>query len=125
MVLTGLSKALKVGTEHVYGVLVRQQVVNSVVNLIISIVTIILGYMGYRCLKLSQWGSSHSYYDSQDPKSMYWIGYRFNFYAFLTLILGPVTIILLVISLISIPETITGFINPEYGAIKDIISFIK
>ena len=42
-----------------------------------------------------------------------------------TLFLGGASLIFIVICGLNIETMVTGFINPEYGAIMDIINFVK
>ncbi len=107
--LTGLAGALKVGSEHVYEVLCKQQYVSSIVNICILIVGIILLLIS---LKTWKWGIKHL-------KESDWYS-----------IFPPTIITILSIGCIGgqinhFDTTITGFINPEYGAMMQIKDFIK
>lgn len=102
--LTGLAQGLKVGAEHVYIVLVKQQIVNSITWTIIYLITILLWY-----LLIKNWttvGENSDYISNI-------FGCVFG---------GILTILMLVFTLNS---TVMGYINPEYGAIKDIINFVQ
>lgn len=130
--LTGLSKALKVGTEHVYGILVKQQVVNSVINLTSYLLYLIMIVV---VLKTGlKWKVKHDILGKEDEekhKNSYWSGWdnnssHYGTLSTVTFFLTGLLIIIFFSSLcVSLSSTITGLINPEYGAIKDIVSFIK
>ncbi len=108
--LTGLASGLKVGVTHVYAVLVKQQVVRSVtyviLYLILSITGIVLIRKSYNILK-------------ENDSDTEGLG------IFLGIAGGVVTVIVLILFTFTIDNTVTGFLNPEYGAIKEIISFVS
>lgn len=110
--IVGLASALKVGAEHVYKVIVKQQVVNAITNLLIVLVLLVL------CLRL--W-SMHRTAASKYGRD--WDDYASAVVPLLgTLALGIIAIILFIIDANSI---VMGFVNPEYGAMKDILEFVK
>lgn len=98
--IAGLATALKAPAEHVYEILVRQQVVYAWSSLALTIVGIALALLGF-------------YAWSKDWE---------DFGIFLTII-GTITCLCGLIFFFAMG--IGGFINPEYGAIKDIIHFVK
>mgnify|MGYP003612622023 CR=1 FL=1 len=109
--ITGLASALKVTAEHVYGILVKQQIVNSIVyllTLIIAILILIFCYKEWNKIEIDLRG---------DPKETQ----PFIF----TIVSGIIGITLLLVFLFNIDTMIMGFINPEYGAIMDIINFVR
>ncbi len=118
-----IGAALKVGAEHVYEILVKQQIANSIINIVVYITFAILIIIGYNVSKNTYKGHlalcNKEYNTDLDrtPKGI------------LAVILSILTIVLcigeVVIFVNTISETVTGFINPEYGAIKEIISIIK
>lgn len=114
--LVGLSGALKVGSEHVYKVLIKQQIVNSVIFLFLGILStyLIINFMkNYKSDE--QWILKNT--NSNDPPP-----------TFLGVIRGlqmVLAIILLMIFLFNIDVVMTGFINPEYGALTEIMKWIK
>lgn len=108
--LNGLGAALKVGAEHVYEVMVKQQIVNSIVYLVIFIITCILVYFFFKMLKTKDLGEHFDDFDG------ICIG---------TMLLGTASLIFTVFTLVQLNEMITGFVNPEYGAIKEILEKIK
>jgi hypothetical protein len=101
-----LASALKVGAEHVYYVLVKQQVVNSIVWLIVAI---IVGISFWGMIKYSKWCRVNKIDE-------YNLGLAFGWL---------ITAIAIVIVIFHIDVIVTGFVNPEYGAIMDIINFVK
>ena len=107
--LSGLGQALKVGSEHVYGILVKQQIVNSITWLVMLILFIITTLLSIKLLIYSHtidedWG------DSIGTMSIIGI---------------IVSGILLIICICQIDVIVTGFVNPQYGALKDIMDFIN
>lgn len=115
-VLSGLGSALKVGTEHVYGVLVRQQLVNSITGCFFIIATII-SLFGFR--RFINWAKSSKKYSDPhyDGDEIGWI--------ILTIVFGVFVLILFTVCVTNLQQTVTGFVNPEYGAMKEIMDKIK
>lgn len=108
--LKGLSGALKVGTEHVYEVLVKQQYINSISNLLLIIILIVAWIPFF---KIFLYG--------KDPKRGDWEEMLIPY----TIFVGGTLMCLTIYQFLKIHTIITGFINPEYGAIQDIMNFIK
>lgn len=105
-----LASALKVGAEHVYYVLVKQQIVNSIVWLIFAI---IVGFILRGMIKYTKWCIAEQI-DEDDFGLVAgllfgWIGTGFA----------------IICVLFNLDVIVTGIVNPEYGAIMDIINFIK
>ena len=103
-VLKSLGETLKVGTEHVYEVLIRQQVVSSITWTIIYLV----GIWGF--ITCSRWAKR--ILDETSKEGGYIAAYIYLF-------------ILLLLFLFTIETTVTGFVNPEYGAIEKIVNMLK
>lgn len=118
--LSGLAAGLKTTVEHVYTILIKQQIVQSVVflsEIILTIVLFLILSIGLvKNLKLYH-NENHSFNGDniEDHTS---------------------TILLIIFSILSgimmccvignvFAEMITGFVNPEYGAMRDIISMFK
>lgn len=104
-----LSSSLKVGAEHVYIVLVRQQIVIAITDTL-WILLWILCMIGFSVnVKKAKWNNDISIQDV------------------LTIIFAILTLIMtMVVSLTGmIPEAIAGYFNPEYGAIQSIIKMVK
>lgn len=104
----GLASGLKVGAEHVYGVLVKQQIVYSITWLIIIIMLIIF-------TKIFQKVYLHAKREWDDEVAFF----------FFTALSGLGLVAGYIIVACNLTSIITGFVNPEYGAIQDIINFIK
>lgn len=107
-----LADALKVGSEHVYGILVKQQIVNSVVYLIILILSIIALTISFKQFCKVR---TDGYGDVVDQTGIH-IAFG--------LISGLPGILMLFMGLCSINTIVTGFINPEYGAIEKILELL-
>lgn len=105
--LSGAADALKTGSEHVYEVLVRQQVVSSISWVIVYIVLAIATYTTWRIVIRVV-----SNNEDQDLEPLY-------------IVPSFMTIITIVIVCLTIITTVTGFVNPEYGAIKEVREFIR
>lgn len=107
--LSGLGQALKVGSEHVYGILVKQQIVRSIVWLVLlvvfSITTVLSTKLLIYCAK-----SDEDYSDVLGPFSLF---------------ACVASIIILIACICQVDVIVTGFINPQYGALKDIMDFIN
>jgi len=121
-----IASGLKVGVEKVWIILTKQQIVKSIINTVIYIVMIIflviffnMSKKRYKLAIIKLQDKSHSYRDSFDETAE----------GATCIIFGVMCGILLIFFsaffIISIDTTITGLINPEYGAIKDVISFIN
>lgn len=118
--LDGVADALKTGAEHVYEVLVRQQFTNSVTNIAIYI---LLASVCYTALRIGQ-----QRYKARDKQTAQSYLDNPTDYAdvIIPLIIGVILLGGFVAFLVTtINATITGFINPEYGALQEIKSFIK
>ena len=105
--ILGLAEALKTPAEHVYKILVKQQVINAWSGLIFIIVMLILLFLSIRYLKDCN--------NNEDIKDL----------------TGPILLVIIAlivtfgVFIVVGPDILTGFFNPEYGAIKDIVNFIK
>lgn len=126
--ITALAGALKVGATHVYEVLVKQQYVYSIIYLMIYIILLITIFMMYRITKKTY----HSHltlcgYKEGDSYNTPDLGDSAK--GVLSVVLSILTIAIsvtfIVMFCITIELVITGFVNPEYGAMKDIVNFTK
>jgi hypothetical protein len=109
--VAAIAESLKIGAEHVFIVLVKQQVVNAIVYLVLALIGIILAFAAYR-----QWGLI-KYNAKGDLVEVRPVVF--------TVIFGVLSFILLIITIFNIDTIIMGFVNPEYGAIQDIIKFVR
>lgn len=108
--ITGIAKALKAPVEHIYYILVKQQIVTAVVWGFLFIIAICFLFNFFKALK-----STEEWTNDYDASVL----------GVYRMIQGILSCILLIICLFNIDNIVTGIINPEYGAIKDIMDFIK
>lgn len=106
--LIGLAKALRVGVEHVYVVLVRQQLVKSITGTFIIGILILFAVLFFTNLKKAE----------ETDREVYQIK------AAIFGILGGAFLLYVLMSG-TIPEVVTGYVNPEYGAMESIFDFVK
>lgn len=107
--INGIAASLKVGSEHVYEVLIKQQIVNSIVWLILIIIDIIGIILVLKGIKFCSDDSKH------DVEEGHIIG----------VVLSSILLVTLtVMCVVQLQTVVTGFINPEYGALKDIMEMI-
>lgn len=109
--ISAVATALKVGAEHVYEVLVLQQVVNAVVFIIILLMSIVLCV---NFIKKSK-DTNEIWFDGTDPTIL-------GVVRTIQLIAG---IIMFGVGIFHLDIIATGLINPEYGALQEIMSWIK
>lgn len=108
--LKSIGSALKVGSEHVYEVLVKQQIVGAVTWLITFIV-LLLGVI--LDVKLVKWLS--------DPKKD---ADSYTGQIVIAIVVSAGLVVGLLGFFCHISEIVTGFVNPEYGALKDIMEMV-
>jgi hypothetical protein len=113
--LAGLASSLKVGVEHVYKVLVRQQYVKAITYSLLSLI----GLIGI--MYAINTGIKTASLDKDDRKNNNLIGFGW----LRTVVIGVMSIVLFICGAIYLDQIVTGFVNPEYGAIKEIIDFVK
>lgn len=106
--LAGIGNALKVGSEHVYRVLVTQQVVKSITWLAVMIIPLIFFFIFKG--RLWAWATA------QDSE---------GFASTIVFIMCVAMWIPAIIGFINMPTIVTGLVNPEYGAMLDIMDFIQ
>ncbi len=116
--IVGLATGLKVSAEKVWDILVLQQLVYSITALLFSIIlAIISNTLISRGWKLWQKAKKEDSRYSVDFDDGIWGG-----------MIGLGILILIVgvtFTGFNLSSLITGFINPEYGAIQDIVSFVN
>lgn len=110
--LVGLGQALKVGAEHVYKVLVMQQVVKAIEWTILGLVPFLL---------LLVFGKASLRWANKDEGTADDQGVR----VLITCIFWIACLIGMIIFVFHVNTIVTGFVNPEYGAMLDIMDFIK
>lgn len=129
--IAGLASALKVGAEHVYIVLCKQQVVKAVSDLILILLLFGLAYWFYRLARNTY--NSHLKMCGYDPANAKDSAYRIDLddsaKGVASVILGIVAVALCIAGIgafaVNYIEMITGFVNPEYGAMSTIMDFAK
>jgi len=112
--IVGIAGALKVGAEHVYVILIKQQVVDAVLYIICGIIALIflIQFAKRSKDKEEQW------YIDEDGGSPTWIGIMRIF----QVVIG---FILLLVFFFHLDNITTGFINPEFGALEQIMDWVK
>lgn len=106
--IKGLALALKEPAEHVYEIVLRQQTINSISYLLVWLILIT------PIFTFNWWKKA---INESDDETGWVVGHIFL--CILPVVVGFIGL------LVTIPDIITGFINPEYDAIKDIMNFIK
>jgi uncharacterized Tic20 family protein len=111
-----LASSLKVGAEHVYEVLVRQQIVYGIVYLFLSVIGFILILNWIKKYKddKEKWITKDGY-SGEDPTGL----------GIIRTIQIIIAFVMIGIGIFNIESIMTGFINPEYGAIQDVIEMVK
>lgn len=108
--LKGLAAALSVGVEHVYKVLVKQQVVKAIQWSILGFIPLILFIVFGK--SIWRWANANS----QESD---------GFSVFLAACFYVPCFILCIIGIFHIDVIVTGFVNPEYGAMEQIMEWAK
>lgn len=109
--LSGAADALKTGSEHVYEILVRQQYVQSISLLMVILLGVTASYFAFKFVNRQ---SIKDGLEDVEPGAVF-------------AVLGVVGLIggTLVFAAVHATKIVTGFVNPEYGAIQDLMEFIK
>lgn len=105
--LVGLGAALKVGAEHVYGIFIKQQIINAIVWSVIFILMaiILLKSLHIMCKEID--------WNEVQVKTV------------MALVFTIFSTIGVIVCLCHTDVIVTGFCNPEYGAIQEIMDKIK
>lgn len=110
--IAALGSALEVGAEHVYYVLVKQAILEAIIFLVVGIIGLILCTIFVNQYKSDEnW--SNDYGDSPTGLGILRV---------FQIILGS---LLFLIGIINIDVIITGFVNPEYAVIKEILNILR
>lgn len=105
-----LAAKLGVGAEVLWGALVRQAAIDSACSLIIGALTVLGGYFYFK--KLLPWAQRN--------------GGDNELGSIVATILGGVVLLLFSVALVvSLDVIVAGFINPDYWALKQILSAVK
>ena len=118
------AKSLKTPIEHVYKVLVKQQIINSYLFLSVGVLSFVLLIFVGIFISKAIWGNIHKY-DNDDPKSIYWKGKAWNKYATFTIISAFLFLCAFIPFVCNLKDIFTGFNNPEYGALMQIMEIFK
>lgn len=110
--LQGLASALKTGVEHVYIVLVKQQIVNAITNVIITFLLFLCPL--FYIVRYRKWAEEKNKQGGSDGWIVLWF-----FTTIAPMVCG------LIFFLATAQDTVMGFVNPEYGALQNIFEFVK
>jgi len=119
--ISALATGLKVGAEHVYKVLVMQQVVNSITSIIVYLALILIVFGALKWISnvgktFTTKDHPHFGQDWDDHPEVIIPGAAVSVIAGITLVVYFAS---------TIGDTVSGIINPEYGALKEIFIFVK
>lgn len=118
--INGLAKSLKEPAEHIYNVMIKQQIVNSITYIILIFLAVILIFI---LIKIAAKNINKTMNKEHNWHKDSWGDHAS---IMVPLIIGIILSIVTIIGSLSIISNITtGLLNPEYGAMKDILSFIK
>lgn len=141
--IEGLAKALKTGAEHVYSVLVRQQVVKAITAILVLTAFLIIFSLANYSMTRAKFGDRDKCTETREHKPIKvwddvqgryvdiqainekWVGNVWNRHATKMIIYYILSLLLLFFVFGTFRDIIQGFVNPEYGALKEIIEFVK
>ena len=125
--MKGFGDSLKVGSEYVFIVLVKQQFVDAITWLVLLIVSFVLITHCIRVLPKLGWNGGcyniHGWRDSGGKEAydkQKWSD-KTTIYFMMTIF----SMIFLATCLFHTDTIVTGFMNPEYGAMKEVMDLIK
>ena len=114
--IISLAESLKQPAEKVWTILIKQQYVKASMGIIVLLIILLFGYLSIKYANnVKDWDRGYVY----DDKPTYSIG------------AAVISVICLFISIIVLlfggypNDILQGFINPEYGAIKDIVNLFN
>jgi hypothetical protein len=111
-----IAQTLKQPTEHVYEVLVKQQVVKSIQALIIIVAWLLFTFLTiFFATGVADWDDFEAKKDRMAASG--------GLFAMSLILFFVFTIVLLVQG--SLNNVVTGFVNPEYGAMNDIVNWLR
>lgn len=118
--LQGLGEALKTGAEHVYEILIKQQFVESITWLIVILILSIASFVLLKFGLNDMWNIRKDYYGQGEHLK------EVKESRVALLVFGAACGLSAAICfMINANDIITGFVNPEYGAMKEIMEFVK
>lgn len=106
--LEQLATQFNVTVEYLWGVLVRQAFINSLNNVLVFLLIIAAFFL------LTKWTIR-----AKDEIEEIWPG------APILIFWGLLVIFSLIFSITSFQDTLTGFLNPEYFALQQILGLVK
>jgi hypothetical protein len=115
--LEGAADALKVGAEHIYLILVRQQVTQSISLLIVDVVLAIAAFFAWRIVL--------KFIAKKREEESGLERYERGEWGFMYLIPTIATAAAVVVFIATLNVIVTGFFNPEYGALQEIRGLAK
>jgi VIT1/CCC1 family predicted Fe2+/Mn2+ transporter len=119
-----LASALKVPAEHVYKVLVMQGVAEGITYLVVGIIGFILGLIGlYYYSYAKRQNIKGNPYNTGGVTSDWQAGNCVE--QTLSVILYVIGGLLILIMMFNISTVVTGLINPEYYALKQVMEVFK
>lgn len=126
--LQELAKALQVPAEHVYSVLVKNVQIRAYAELASLLITYLAGIiilvitMKSYFNKNEQWRISHkdSYDVKEDPQYNYY-DLDDSWHIGGAILSGIILSIAIIVSILAIPDILSSLLNPEYGALKEIM----
>lgn len=113
-VIASIAESLQVGAEHVYTVLIKQQLVSSVTNLTLIVLFVFVTWVCFR-----SWRAATKQLDKNYEEGIEVLQIVF---CILAVCFGLFAVMYLAVTA---ENMVTGFINPEYGAIKEILDTLK
>ena len=108
--LEELAKKIGTTTEYLWTALIRQAPINSVINIVEWIIMAFVTWLAWKGFKKAWKKAEKENWD--------------EFWVICPLFVGIAFLILWIVALFSISSTITGFVNPEYWALKEILNAI-
>lgn len=127
--IDALSEKLGVAAEHIYGTLYKQSITVGITELLFSILLIVVLVVSAKfVINIFTKGvyekEEGRYYPSLEPVNTYAKIEKSDFVddGFLWWIAIPVWICMIIILAITLPDGILRLLNPEYYALKEILS---
>jgi Ca2+/Na+ antiporter len=120
--IEGFGKVVSEGAIYGFELLVKQQIVNGIVNIVtlllsLVVLTLVIKYTS----KLTKSKREEVNYKKESDR-WYTTSLEEDFLLGLPVIFGVVATVLLIVSVFVIPSSIAQIINPEYYAIKEIMN---
>lgn len=113
--IDSIAAKMGVAAEHVYGILIRQQIAEGVADIITAVLILIVGYIVCKYFtKLTRGKAARA-------KEKWITDIDDDIVVFLRYAVWVVYFVLAIIAVCTVPGAITKLINPEYYAIKEIL----